>query len=208
MEASLRGALGEVTSRAREYLHVREYPKPGLSLSARDEHARSQRNRCILTCGRRSHDPREKKHAVEAYPIQKRKIASAIPARNSSGRAFTACGCRNGHRRFIDACDGSRPGISVVPVTRRLPLLLLSDAAAVSVDSDGHRRLCLESALAIPEQAARFQREPGRSKKPLSGQQRPPRRARSRRGLTFAAGPALQRPIPVRRRRNEAGSPI
>jgi hypothetical protein len=42
----------------------------------------------------------------------------------------------------------------------------------------------------------------------LSGQQRPPRRARSRRGLTFAAGPALQRPIPVRRRRNEAGSPI
>lgn len=96
MEASLRGALGEVTSRAREYLHVREYPKPGLSLSARDEHARSQRNRCILTCGRRSHDPREKKHAVEAYPIQKRKIASAIPARNSSGRAFTACGCAMG----------------------------------------------------------------------------------------------------------------
>ena len=56
----------------------------------------------------------------------------------------------------------------MVLVTGRLPLLLLQNPRAVSVDSIGHRRLRLESAFAFPEQAARFWRERYRSKAPLS----------------------------------------
>jgi hypothetical protein len=149
---------------------------------------------------------REEQHASESYPIQKRQVASAIPGQSSNGGTFAPRSCRAGHRRFADACDGSRPGISVVPVTRGLSPLLLQDAAAMSVDCIGQRRLCLESALAIPGKAARFQREHRWSKKPLSSLNST--RTGPCRRLTFAAGPALQRPIPVRRRRSEVGLPI
>jgi hypothetical protein len=75
--------------------------------------------------------------------------------------AFTACGCRAGYVcfRFAVRRDCSRPGISMVRVAGKLPLLFLSNTAAMSVDSIGHRRLRPQFALTFPEQAARFQRE-------------------------------------------------
>jgi hypothetical protein len=166
-----------------------------------------------------------RRHAPEAYQIQKRKIASAIPARNSRGRTFAAYGGRIGHRRLVDSGDGSRPGISVVPVTRRLPLLFLSDPAAMSVDGIGHRRLRLESALAIPEQAARFQREPGPVQKavelgnsallswataPFMPRAQPPRvyfRARPRLAKTNPRASAAQRSWPANLRASLRSGP-
>jgi hypothetical protein len=97
-------------------------------------------------------DLRGKKDAAESHSIQKRQVA-AIPDRNSIGRAITDCGGRIGLGCLFAPRDCSRSGISMVLVAGRLPLLLLQDARAVSVDSIGHRRLRLESAFAFPEQS-------------------------------------------------------
>jgi hypothetical protein len=64
-----------------------------------------------------------KKGAREFHSIQKRQVA-AISDRNSNGGTF-ASGGRIGCGRLPVARDGSRVGISVVLVARRLSLLLL-----------------------------------------------------------------------------------
>src|SRR6266581_2280097 len=85
----------------------------------------------------------EGRHATESYSIEKRQAATAIPGRRSNGRTFAPCGCRIGRGGLLVSRDWSRPGIFVVPVAGRLPLLLLQDAAAMSVDGIRHRRLRL-----------------------------------------------------------------
>jgi len=98
---------------------------------------------------------REKEHAPELHSAQKRQVA-ATRDRNSNGKTLAPCGSRIWPGCFLVPKVCSRSGISMVRVARRLPLLLLQNTGAMSVDSIGHRRLCFESAFAFPEQAARL----------------------------------------------------
>src|SRR5713226_5345622 len=93
---------------------------------------------------------REKEHAPELHSAQKRQVA-ATRDRNSNGKTLAPCGSRIWPGCFLVPKVCSRSGISMVRVARRLPLLLLQNTGAMSVDSIGHRRLCFEFAFAFPE---------------------------------------------------------
>jgi hypothetical protein len=99
---------------------------------------------------------REKEHAPELHSVQNRQVATT-PGRNSHGQTSAPCGGRIWHGCFFVTKACSRSGISMVRVARKLPLLLLYNTGAMSVDSVWHRRLRFEPAFAFPEQAARFQ---------------------------------------------------
>jgi hypothetical protein len=85
-------------------------------------------SRQVLSLAERSHFVSMREiHAPKSYPIQNRRVVLRTPDRNSNGTTFTPSGRRIGDRcyGFLVPRDCSCPGISVVPVAGKLPLLLL-----------------------------------------------------------------------------------